>query len=85
MQLSSEILSDITVHMKYARYLTDKYRRETIECLTALICLLMIFGHLAKQCFFFWAAQVLDIQFRPITSRTYQKSLNLVVSEHIAI
>ena len=31
MQLSSEILSDITVHMKYARYLTDKYRRETFE------------------------------------------------------
>ena len=31
MELSSEILSDITVHMKYARYLTDKYRRETFE------------------------------------------------------
>ena len=31
MQLSSEILSDITVHMKYARYLTDEYRRETFE------------------------------------------------------
>jgi len=29
MELSSEILSDITVHMKYARYLEDKYRRET--------------------------------------------------------
>ena len=29
MELASEILSDITVHMKYARYLTDKYRRET--------------------------------------------------------
>ena len=29
MELSSEILSDITVHMKYARYLDDKYRRET--------------------------------------------------------
>ena len=31
MQLSSEILSDITVHMKYARYLTDEYRRETFQ------------------------------------------------------
>ena len=29
MELASEILSDITVHMKYARYLNDKYRRET--------------------------------------------------------
>ena len=31
MELSSEILSDITVHMKYARYLEDKYRRETFK------------------------------------------------------
>ena len=31
MELSSEILSDITVHMKYARYMADKYRRETFE------------------------------------------------------
>ena len=31
MELASEILSDITVHMKYARYLSDKYRRETFE------------------------------------------------------
>ena len=31
MELSSEILSDITVHMKYARYLEDKNRRETFE------------------------------------------------------
>ena len=31
MELSSEILSDITVHMKYARYLADKYRRETFQ------------------------------------------------------
>ena len=31
MELSSEILSDITVHMKYARYLENKYRRETFE------------------------------------------------------
>jgi len=31
MELSSEILSDITVHMKYARYLTDEYRRETFQ------------------------------------------------------
>ena len=31
MELSSEILSDITVHMKYARYLTDEYRRETFS------------------------------------------------------
>ena len=31
MELSSEILSDITEHMKYARYLADKYRRETFQ------------------------------------------------------
>ena len=31
MELASEILSDITVHMKYARYLPKKYRRETYE------------------------------------------------------
>ena len=31
MELASEILSDITVHMKYARYLSDKYRRETFK------------------------------------------------------
>jgi ribonucleoside-triphosphate reductase len=31
MELSSGILSDITVHMKYARYLADKYRRETFQ------------------------------------------------------
>ena len=29
MELASEILSDITVHMKYARYLPEVYRRET--------------------------------------------------------
>jgi ribonucleoside-diphosphate reductase alpha chain len=29
MELASEILSNITVHMKYARYLEDKERRET--------------------------------------------------------
>ena len=29
MELAAEILSDITVHMKYARYLPDVYRRET--------------------------------------------------------
>jgi len=29
MELSNEILSEITVHMKYARYLEDKQRRET--------------------------------------------------------
>jgi len=29
MELASEILSNITVHMKYARYLNDKCRRET--------------------------------------------------------
>ena len=28
MELSSKILSDITVHMKYARHLDDKFRRE---------------------------------------------------------
>lgn len=31
MELASEILSDITVHMKYARYLSDKHRRETFK------------------------------------------------------
>ena len=31
MNLSNKILSDITVHMKYARYLDDKKRRETWE------------------------------------------------------
>ena len=29
MDISNEILSEITVHMKYARYLEDKQRRET--------------------------------------------------------
>ena len=29
MELSNKILSEITVHMKYARYLEDKQRRET--------------------------------------------------------
>ena len=29
MKLSSEILSDITVHMKYAKYLPEERRRET--------------------------------------------------------
>ena len=29
MELSNQILSEITVHMKYARYLEDKQRRET--------------------------------------------------------
>jgi len=31
MKLSNQILSEITVHMKYARYLEDKKRRETWE------------------------------------------------------
>ena len=31
MTLSNEILSGITVYMKYARYLPDQYRRETWE------------------------------------------------------
>lgn len=31
MELSNKILSDITVHMKYARFLPDKNRRETWE------------------------------------------------------
>ena len=31
MELSSKILSDITVHMKYARHLDDKFRRENWE------------------------------------------------------
>ena len=29
MELSSQILSDITVHMKYARYIEEHNRRET--------------------------------------------------------
>ena len=31
MELASEILSDITVHMKYAKYIPDLQRRETWE------------------------------------------------------
>jgi ribonucleoside-triphosphate reductase len=31
MELASKILSDITVHMKYARYLPESYRRESYE------------------------------------------------------
>ena len=31
MSLSNEILSEITVHMKYAKYLPEKNRRETWE------------------------------------------------------
>ena len=31
MRLSNEILSDITVHMKYAKYLPEQNRRETWE------------------------------------------------------
>ncbi len=31
MEIASKILSDITVHMKYARYDGEKYRRETFE------------------------------------------------------
>jgi len=31
MELSNSILSDITVHMKYAKYLPEKHRRETWE------------------------------------------------------
>ena len=31
MDLEKQILSDITVHMKYARYLEDKQRRENWE------------------------------------------------------
>ena len=31
MELSSEILSDITVHMKYAKYIPELNRRETWE------------------------------------------------------
>jgi ribonucleoside-triphosphate reductase len=31
MEIASKILSDITVYMKYARFLPEKYRRETYE------------------------------------------------------
>ena len=31
MELAASILSEITVHMKYARYLKNSYRRETFE------------------------------------------------------
>ena len=34
MELASSILSDIVVHMKYARYLKDVYRRESFTELT---------------------------------------------------
>ena len=31
MNINNEILSDITVHMKYAKYITELNRRETWE------------------------------------------------------
>ncbi len=31
MEIANKILSDITVHMKYARYISKKERRETWE------------------------------------------------------
>ena len=31
MELSNKILSEITVHMKYAKYLPEQQRRETWE------------------------------------------------------
>ena len=31
MELAASILSDIVVHMKYARYLNEVYRRETFQ------------------------------------------------------
>lgn len=34
MNLASKILSDITTHMKYARYLPEEYRRETFQEIT---------------------------------------------------
>ena len=35
MELASEILSEITVHMKYAKYLPEQQRRETwVELVT---------------------------------------------------
>jgi len=34
MNLATRILSDITVHMKYARYLPEEYRRESYEEIT---------------------------------------------------
>ena len=34
MNLATRILSDITVHMKYARYLPEQYRRESFEEIT---------------------------------------------------
>ena len=34
MELAADILSEITVHMKYARYLKKSHRRETFEELT---------------------------------------------------
>ena len=34
MDLSTEILSDITVHMKYAKYVEELHRRESFkECI----------------------------------------------------
>ena len=51
MELASEILSDITVHMKYARYLPKKYRRETYEELVTRNKKMHIkkFPHLKKE------------------------------------
>ena len=34
-KISRDILSDITVHMKYAKYIPEKNRRETWEELVA--------------------------------------------------
>ena len=36
MKLSNKILSDITVYMKYARYLPDFNRRETWESIWSI-------------------------------------------------
>ena len=37
MELSNQILSEITVHMKYARYLEDKQRRSSIMMMVILL------------------------------------------------
>jgi len=51
MNIANKILSDITVHMKYARYLPDKNRRETWEELVTRNKLMHLkkFPHLKKE------------------------------------
>jgi len=51
MNLETRILSDITTHMKYARYLPEEYRRETFEEITERNVLMHVkkYPHLEEQ------------------------------------